>query len=114
MGQLTHYVTAHHLRRHDSPMRSKVYEFYSPRTGQQGYGPGWDKTPSTRALASRSAALAAPWACGVHTEPAAQAKYYREFTANAKTDPTGFESLNPGCFTGHCGRAAILDWMATG
>jgi len=42
MKDLAGYVVAHHLRRDDSPMRGKVYEFYRPATGQQGYGAGWD------------------------------------------------------------------------
>lgn len=42
MRELADYVVEHHLRRDDSPMRGKVYEFYDPATGQQGYGAGWD------------------------------------------------------------------------
>jgi hypothetical protein len=42
MKELTRYVVTHHMRRDDSPMRGKIYEFYMPATGQQGYGGGWD------------------------------------------------------------------------
>lgn len=42
MRQLAGYVVEHHLRRDNSPMRGKVYEFYDPATGKQGYGGGWD------------------------------------------------------------------------
>lgn len=42
MRELAGYVVDHHLRRDESPMRGKVYEFYDPATGQQGYGGGWD------------------------------------------------------------------------
>lgn len=42
MRQLAGYVLDHHLRRDDSPMRGKVYEFYDPQSGKQGYGGGWD------------------------------------------------------------------------
>ena len=42
MRQLAGYVVDHHMRRDNSPMRGKVYEFYDPATRQQGYGGGWD------------------------------------------------------------------------
>ena len=42
MRQLAGYVVDHHMRRDNSPMRGKVYEFYDPATRQQGYGAGWD------------------------------------------------------------------------
>ena len=42
MREMAGYVVGHHMRRDDSPMRGKVYEFYDPATRQQGYGGGWD------------------------------------------------------------------------
>ena len=42
MRELADYVVQRHMRRDESPMRGKVYEFYDPATRRQGYGAGWD------------------------------------------------------------------------